>query len=116
MTLLSASSVAYLQCKQVFSGDTGYIDNIRAYDVIHPVCIGIDFYSRPFITFKKDSKVLCVFQRYSTDRERWTTWVACHLHELTGGMNVTSYDFAHAFHAWYGYGPFQNKCVSKIEF
>lgn len=46
-------------------GNTQYIDRVRAKDLTHNVCYGIDCYERPFIFYKIDNYVFVIFKRYS---------------------------------------------------
>ncbi|VVU95809.1 hypothetical protein CPAV1605_1571 [seawater metagenome] len=70
-------SLPYLEYKSSFSlGD--YIDNIKNKDLSHPIMIGLDYWNRPFITFKVLNKyqkgsAITFFQRYSNDTKNWTT-------------------------------------------
>ena len=66
-----------LNWKKEFLGGTGYIDNIYPYDLSSSIMIGIDCYTRPFVTVrtKKSNNtrsVVVLFQRYSDDTKTWT--------------------------------------------
>lgn len=58
-----------------FMGGTGYIDKIDVNDVSAPIMLGLDIWSRPFITLKVyegSPKILTLFQRYTNDNTTWT--------------------------------------------
>ena len=60
-----------------------YIDNIKKSDLDYPIMIGIDFWDRPFITFRFDNhrcqrnNAITVFQRYTNDEQNWTFGGLC---------------------------------------
>ena len=66
-----------LKWKKEFLGGTGYIDNIYPYDLNSSIMIGIDCYTRPFVTVRTKrnnniESVIVLFQRYSDDTKTWT--------------------------------------------
>ena len=66
-----------LKWKEEFLGGTGYIDNIYPYDLNSSIMIGIDCYTRPFVTVRTKrnnniESVIVLFQRYSDDTKTWT--------------------------------------------
>ena len=67
-----------LNWKKEFLGGTGYIDNIYPYDLSSSIMIGMDYYTRPFVTIRTKKKnnntrsVVVLFQRYSDDTKTWT--------------------------------------------
>jgi hypothetical protein len=66
-----------LKWKEQFLGGTGYIDNIYPYDLNSSIMIGIDCYTRPFVTVRTKrnnniESVIVLFQRYSDDTKTWT--------------------------------------------
>ena len=67
-----------LKWKIDFLGGTGYIDNIYPNNLSSNIMIGIDCYTRPFVTIRTKNKnnnirsVVVLFQRYSDDTMTWT--------------------------------------------
>ena len=71
-------SFPILEWNDRFLGATGYIDRLAPHDMTHPVMMGEDMWSRPFIAFrtykiydpKKEPAVDVFFRRYKNS-DRW---------------------------------------------
>mgnify|MGYP001313893519 CR=1 FL=1 len=67
-----------LKWKEEFLGGRGYIDNIYPNNLSSSIMIGIDCYTRPFVTIRTKKRnnnirsVIVLFQRYSDDTKSWT--------------------------------------------
>ena len=58
-------------------GSTGYVDQIKAEELPHPVCLGTDAHGRPYVAvrFRHNGvlRVEALFQRYTDDTNLWTS-------------------------------------------
>ena len=62
-----------LEFKPRFIGGTDYIDCIQYIDVTNDIMIGIDRYSRPYLTLTDlNDVIVTIFQRYTNDKNCWT--------------------------------------------
>lgn len=74
-------NIPFIKFSDSFLGYSDCIDNIKEKDVKYPVMIGLDYYKRPFFTFKikyfniktskKIIKISILYQRYENYNNHW---------------------------------------------